>query len=518
MSPRQLLFFTGTAGILFALGHPAAANAQPQDSSAQFMTGAEPIDDTEYEALPKTARFRAFLPKQVDLSPLVPQPGNQGRQPSCVAWATTYAAHSFLVAENAAARKTPAAPMSPAYVYNRLRRPGSACDRAVRIVDALRLLQSEGSVTLADFPDDITRCEIAAPQALVGKAKANRLTQWHAIARTRRDGASRVVLDDIKGALSRNEPVVFAMPAMADFKALKGDTVYRHETPEKTNWHAMAAIGYDEARQAFRIINSWGDYWGDGGYAWIDYQTFALLVGEAYAMKMEGPKPAVLAESQPLAPADPGAAFRTKASGLSCSKVSYSTQGGRLIVTGFVSDLKELGELRQLAGKMDRRFEWRVQHHPWPLCEAELTLEKPLAQGEVALSLLTERGVIRRGDPIVMRQGEIFGLSATAAKSRPWLTLVYLQADGSAVTLYNARTDGTPVRLGLAGKIENRFQVAAPFGNEMVIALSSNAPLFEPGDNQFESEREFLSNLRTVVAQRASTDVAATVIRLATSP
>jgi hypothetical protein len=128
------------------------------------MTGAEPIDEAEYDALPKTTRFRAFLPKQVDLSPLFPKPGNQGLQPSCVAWATSYAAQSFLVADSAAALTAPANPMSPAYVYNRLRKPGSACDRPVRIVDALRLLQNEGTVTVADFPDIARAVKLQRPR------------------------------------------------------------------------------------------------------------------------------------------------------------------------------------------------------------------------------------------------------------------------------------------------------------------------------------------------------------------
>ena len=518
MRIRRLLFGTIVTSIMSGFWCSAPAHAQTPEASSQFLTGAEPIDEAEYDTLPKTTRFRAFLPKQVDLSPLFPKPGNQGSQPSCVAWATSYAAQSFLVADSAAARTAPANPMSPAYVYNRLRKPGSACDRPVRIVDALRLLQSEGTVTVADFPDDITRCEISAPQALIGKAKEYRLTQWQAIARTRKDGSSRVVLDDIKGALSRNEPVVFAMPAMSDFKALKGDTIYRHETPERTNWHAMAATGYDETRQAFRVVNSWGSYWGDGGYAWIDYQTFSLLVGEAYAMKMERTATKPLGTSESSGSASARTAFNNKLAALTCAKVVYDEQGSHLKVKGFAGNKAELEELRQLAGKADSHFEWGVEHHPWPQCEAELTLDSTYDGGEVALSVLTEGGATRRGSQITMRDGDIFGLSAQAAKAKPWLTIIYLQADGSAVTLFNAKTDGTPIRLGLAGRKENRFKVAPPFGNEMVIALSSVAPLFEPDKNQFETDRQFLTGLRSTLMQSQNRAVATAVIRLATAP
>jgi C1A family cysteine protease len=36
----------------------------------------------------------------------------------------------------------------------------------------------------------------------------------------------------------------------------------------------MLAIGYDDARQAFRIQNSWGRGFGDGGYVWLSYEFF----------------------------------------------------------------------------------------------------------------------------------------------------------------------------------------------------------------------------------------------------
>jgi hypothetical protein len=518
---RQLLL--GTAAISFMSGMwcsaPACARAQAEDASLQYMTGAEPIDDAEYDALPKTARFRAFLPKKVDLSPLFPKPGNQGQQPSCVAWATSYAAQTFLVAESTADRMRPAKPMSPAYVYNRLRKPGSACDRPVRIVDALRLLQNEGTVTLAEFPDDIARCQIAAPQALLGKAKENRLTRWQAIARTRADGSSRVVLDDVKGALSRDEPVVFAMPAMPDFKALKGDAIYQHKTPEKTNWHAMAAIGYDETRQAFRIINSWGNYWADEGYAWIDYQTFALLVGEAYTMKMEPPSTKPMVKNEFSGPISAKIAFKEKLAAITCGKITYSEQGSRLKVTGFAGNETELADLRALAAKADGRLKWNVEHHPWPQCEAELTLDSTSnGGGDATLSILSEDGVIKQGSQIAMQGGEVFGLSAQTATAKPWLTLIYLQADGSAITLFNAETDGKPVRLGLSGERANRFQVAPPFGNEMVIALSSDAPLFEPNKSQFETDRQFLTGLRSKLLLNTETRPSFAVIRLISSP
>jgi len=38
--------------------------------------------------------------------------------------------------------------------------------------------------------------------------------------------------------------------------------------------HAVAIVGYDDSKQAFKIANSWGTGWGVNGYGWISYQLF----------------------------------------------------------------------------------------------------------------------------------------------------------------------------------------------------------------------------------------------------
>jgi len=47
--------------------------------------------------------------------------------------------------------------------------------------------------------------------------------------------------------------------------------------------HCVAIVGYDDDRGAWKIKNSWGDDWGEGGFAWIKYDT-CYLETEVFAI------------------------------------------------------------------------------------------------------------------------------------------------------------------------------------------------------------------------------------------
>lgn len=496
----------------------AAGSSAQQGNDSQFMTGAEPVSPEDYAKLPKQGRFRAYLPKRVDLSNAYPPPGSQGPQPNCVAWATTYAARTFLnFRDKAVQPATPADQMSPAYVYNRLRPAGSPCAGTISIVQALTLLKNEGTVSLADFPDDMTKCAIPAPEALKAKAGNYRLLDWRAVDReVKDDWRTPIILDDVKGALARGAPVIFAMPVSADFKAHRGDGIYsRAEKPEHASYHAMAIVGYDEERQALRIMNSWGPIWGDKGYAWIDYETFRLLTGEAYSL--EAPVVPVAPGAPTPAPKSAAQILREQAAAMPCGGVSV--KGGA--VSGFSGDLNAIAALREAASKADPNAKFEVRHLPWPQCEAALTLAAPLARAGTRIAALTEAGAPRDGDPVTMKENEIFGVSATTTAARPYISIIYLQADGSALELHRGHPepDGKGVRQVMIGlsKTAQRYAVAPPFGPEMIVALASDKPLFGDDEVINGTERQFLTRLRAKLVGQSGDGVSAAFVRLHTS-
>jgi hypothetical protein len=46
----------------------------------------------------------------------------------------------------------------------------------------------------------------------------------------------------------------------------------------------MCVIGYDDRKQGFQIMNSWGPEWGINGVGWVRYADFKEFVREAYGV------------------------------------------------------------------------------------------------------------------------------------------------------------------------------------------------------------------------------------------
>ncbi len=92
------------------------------------------------------------------------------------------------------------------------------------------------------------------------------------------------MIEKVKAQLARGVPVIFDMRPTAQFKQFKGDGVL--DIPGVMNGfgHAMLAVGYDDARKAFRIQNSWGRGFGDGGYAWLSYEFWTRNVQVGYVI------------------------------------------------------------------------------------------------------------------------------------------------------------------------------------------------------------------------------------------
>lgn len=501
----------GAVGI--ALGSATAAGNTP----FPFATGAAPSTPDAIAAVPAVPSFRASFPVAVDLTDQFPKPGFQGQQASCVAWATAYASGSFFQGERIGRRPdAPAELMSPAYVYHQLKPRGSGCMAPVTMVDTLNFLKRTGAVSLADFPTDVTQCSSDVPAMLATKAGAARLRGFERIRTETLTGFRRPVLvvDDIKGALAHRRPIVFTMALPRSFADYRSG-VYQHLTPTNENRHAMAIVGYDDRLQAFRLINSWAPTWGDQGYIWVGYDTFRTLASEAY--QLIGP---TRAATPPTRENDATLDRLLATAPNRCSVVQAERSGGRLRLTGFTGDEQFLAALRDAAAAGGRPASVEVELHRYPQCEAEQTLQRQIADTPIRIEATDANGAARHGPLVEMRKGDMFGINVATVANLPFLSIVYIQADNSAVELYRGTPTGGRTRtisIGQSGPTATRFQVGAPYGDEMVVAIASKRPLFGVEAADYTNERRFLSGLRTKLLRLPQGDAAAAVLRLRTT-
>lgn len=247
-----------------------AATAQ-----APLATGLEFLDDASYRSIPMAAPpLLGTLPPFVDLSADFPAPGNQGSQSSCVGWATAYAFKSF---QERRERDWPLDEQShlfsPAFIYNQVKRSRD-CRGGTNFVEALNLLRRDGVATMALFPYEEGRCDSVPTAAVRQAARPFAIADWRRVN----------VLDEVevKTQVASGFPVLIGAVVDEGFMRMRGPIVYTARAGAEHGGHAMVLTGYDDDRQAFKLLNSWGTEWGDGGFGWVSYSVFRQMAREGY--------------------------------------------------------------------------------------------------------------------------------------------------------------------------------------------------------------------------------------------
>lgn len=274
-------------GGLFAEGGSAFATGGNLDP-AQYAKA------SVYEGLTEDD-IRNPLPGYVSLARFAPPRQNQGRQGSCVAWSSAYAAHTILASASSGVPPQQQA-FSPAYLYNQIALEGCQGSYLER---AMQAMSRKGSVPFSAFPYDENTCTRPVPASLDGTAAQNRIHGFNRL--TGGESTDGLSIRAIKEHLAKDAPVVIGMMVGGSFmQDMMGKKMW---IPTQQDYaqigfggHAMAVIGYDDrlAGGAFQIMNSWGPEWGENGIAWVRYADFVQFNREAYGIDPLPKKDAVL--------------------------------------------------------------------------------------------------------------------------------------------------------------------------------------------------------------------------------
>lgn len=245
-------------------------------SAQEKGTGLVFVSEAEYKKIPlASTAMMGNLPANKDLSQWFPTPGDQGDQGSCVAWAVGYGLKAYQEAVERKQNQNNLMKFSPAYIFNQIKI--SDCKNGSSIMRALDLLKQEGVASIDQFPYNPLDCSRQPNVADKNSARPYAIAEW----RTVPIGNEA----EVKSHISSGFPVVIGMFVDDGFMQLRNNETYQWAQGNERGGHAMVVVGYDDSRQAFKVLNSWGTNWGTGGYGWISYTAFKNRVKEAYSVQ-----------------------------------------------------------------------------------------------------------------------------------------------------------------------------------------------------------------------------------------
>ncbi|MCO6437712.1 MAG: C1 family peptidase [Phycisphaerae bacterium] len=299
---RNLPWFRFLAVVpILVLASCPATMPPPDGGMTEGVTfGATEPDRSVVEARPQTinpyaANADAELPRSADLTRDLPPIGDQGGLGSCTAWASGYAAATYTANRQFGwGASTSSHQASPGYLYERLIETDNLdCGSGTFIQTAMNLLIQDGcsSFDTVDYSD-----QVCSANSSTSDAANFRIGSFNRVVETDRHA--------VRAELAAGRILVIGASLYDDFPQWTGDGVYRGSGNFLTQGsqhaaHAMAVVGYDDNRQAYRIMNSWSTAWGDFGFMWMHYDTFHATVFEVYSIEPAG-------DRQPPSPPGPG--------------------------------------------------------------------------------------------------------------------------------------------------------------------------------------------------------------------
>lgn len=221
---------------------------------------------------------------KVDWEPYCPPIGNQGSYGTCVVWATAYnlkTALNMIDGTWSTSNKNSALyQCSPVDLWHLMpsNSKSTQCNGS-NFEPAFQAMIDKGVATMSSVP--FTNSKMVCDYVTGKGSSSNKLAEYRIVAYSSdltSDGSTYGMNENnIKNYLKMG-PLVVGAKLGDRFMAWNNSDVISYDTDTYQGqhaYHAMALVGYDDSKGAFRLRNSWGaDDWGDNGSIWVDYDFF----------------------------------------------------------------------------------------------------------------------------------------------------------------------------------------------------------------------------------------------------
>ena len=210
----------------------------------------------------------AALPSKVDLRSKCPPVVDQGNLGSRTANAIGNA-HRF--GQMKQGQPNPFLPSRLFIYYNERAVEGTVnSDSGAMIRDGIKTIANQGACPEKLWPYNISKFTKKPSSTCYKEALKHQAISYQRLVQSP---------SQMKGCLASGYPFVFGITVYESFESpavAKTGTVPMPGSGEKVlGGHAILAVGYDDAKQRFIVMNSWGTGWGDKGYFTIPYGYLA---------------------------------------------------------------------------------------------------------------------------------------------------------------------------------------------------------------------------------------------------
>ena len=260
-----------------------------------FSQGYEKMSQEELNEIPfyskSTFGYGEDLPSSYSLEKYVPTIGDQSNSGSCVAWAFSYYGMSIIYNQkynitSEAGKK--ANRFDPWFLYNQIGYlEDDPCENGVRENEILELSYRIGNKKMLFNPTGIN-CETdwdnIKLKEVVEYTKPYRFSDWEQI-----DASDSNSINIIKNEIFKyNYPIMIGIQNYGnglDDEMIK-DGIFKPNYIEDNDGHMMTIVGYDDYINggSFRVVNSWGEDWGDKGYMWMSYSDYKKYTDTSFTV------------------------------------------------------------------------------------------------------------------------------------------------------------------------------------------------------------------------------------------
>lgn len=244
----------------------------------RFALGCIPSPpDTRDRTAPRATQRSRPLPERLDLRQVLQPVRNQGARGTCTGFALASGVGGW--GQNTLPSPGKAAPdqeiLSPEDAYFQARELAPVSGEGSHPRACLKAWQRRGLLTeaIAPYRSDNSYIPPSGPGVdLVGDRARNRIASYSRVGLT---------LGSLAEAIADHGPLLVTVEVDAAFYEAPGGEVGPRRG-DRDGWHSVAAVGYDLATLRLLIRNSWGEDWGDRGYAWL---PIGFGLGEAWAVE-----------------------------------------------------------------------------------------------------------------------------------------------------------------------------------------------------------------------------------------